>query len=86
LFNSSEIIFKKDAEKKKSFIKNLNNLNPFSNKKNNNENNDTLFIHIHGGAYIAGSTFDQENYLREWCKKFGIPFLGIDYGLSPAHK
>ena len=83
LFNSSEIKFKKDFEKNKSFLKNIH---PFSNKKNNNENNDTLFIHIHGGAYIAGSTFDQENYLREWSKKLGLPFLGIDYGLSPAHK
>ena len=83
LFNSSEIIFKKNFEKNKSFLKNIN---PFSNKKNNNENNDTLFIHIHGGAYIAGSTFDQENYLREWSKKLELPFLGIDYGLSPTHK
>ena len=83
MFNASEILFKKDLEKKKSL---LSSLKPFSNKKLNRENFDTLFIHIHGGAYIAGSTFDQENYLREWSKKLGIPFLGIDYGLSPMHK
>lgn len=83
LFYNSEIIFKKDLDKKKPLYKSLN---PFSNKKNNLENNDTLLIHIHGGAYIAGSTFTQENYLREWSKKLGIPFLGIDYGLSPEHK
>ena len=60
-------------------------MNLFS-KKKSPTNNDTLLIHIHGGAYIQGSTFGQEQYLREWCKHMGIPFLGIDYGLSPAHK
>ena len=49
-------------------------------------NSDTLLIHIHGGAYIQGSTFGQESYLRDWCNTMGIPFLGIDYGLSPEHK
>lgn len=83
LFNYSEILFKKDADKKKSLIKSLN---VFSNKNNQVTNSDTLFIHIHGGAYIASSTFQQEDYLREWCKKLEMPFLGIDYGLSPAHK
>ena len=83
LFNYSEILFKKDADKKKSLIKSLN---VFSNKNNQVANSDTLFIHIHGGAYIASSTFQQEDYLREWCKKLEMPFLGIDYGLSPEHK
>ena len=84
LFHSSEIIFtkyQKEKEKRKSFIKNLN----IFSKNNIISKNDTLLIHIHGGAYIQGSTFGQENYLREWCKNMGIPFLGIDYGLSPAH-
>ena len=82
LFHSSEITFKKDKEKGNNFIKNLN---PFS-KSKSTSNSDTLLIHVHGGAYIQGSTFGQEQYLREWCKSMGIPFLGIDYGLSPAHK
>ena len=83
LFNYSEIVFKKDVDKKKSLIKSLN---VFSNKNNQVTNMDTLFIHIHGGAYVASSTFQQEDYLREWCKKLEMPFLGIDYGLSPQHK
>ena len=84
LFHSSEIIFKKekDKEKNKNFIENLN----IFSKKKLSSNIDTLLIHIHGGAYIQGSTFGQEQYLREWCKHMGIPFLGIDYGLSPAHQ
>ena len=82
LFHSSEIIFKNDKEKSKNFLKNIN----LFSKKKSPTNNDTLLIHIHGGAYIQGSTFGQEQYLREWCKHMGIPFLGIDYGLSPAHK
>ena len=84
LFNYSEIIFKKDMDKKKSILKNIKN--PFSNKKNEVINHDTLFIHIHGGAYVGGSTFQQENYLREWSKKLQMPFIGIDYGLSPMHQ
>ena len=60
--------------------------NPFSNKKDELANSDTLFIHIHGGAYVGGSTFQQENYLREWAKKLEMPFFGIDYGLSPMHQ
>ena len=84
LFNYSEFVFKKDIDKKKSLLKNIKN--PFSNKKNEVSHNDTLFIHIHGGAYVGGSTFQQENYLREWCKKLQMPFIGIDYGLSPMHQ
>ena len=80
LFYDSEIIFKKNMEEKKSLLKSLN---PFS--KTKIFNNDTLLIHIHGGAYISGSTFTQEDYLREWSKKMDIPFLGINYGLSPEH-
>ena len=83
LFHSSEIIFKKYQKDKesKTFMKSLNIFT--KNKVISNHN--TLLIHIHGGAYIQGSTFGQENYLREWSKNMGIPFLGIDYGLSPAH-
>ena len=84
LFNYSEIIFKKDIDKKKSILKSIKN--PFSNKKDELANSDTLFIHIHGGAYVGGSTFQQENYLREWAKKLEMPFIGIDYGLSPMHQ
>ena len=87
LFHNSEIIFKKYKEqeenKSKKFIKNINLFS--KNKNKSNDINDTLFIHIHGGAYVGGSTFGHENYLREWSKAMGIPFLGIDYGLSPQH-
>ena len=86
LFHSSEIIFKKYKEQKSKNNNIIKNLNIFSKNKSDSNNNDTLLIHIHGGAYIQGSTFGQESYLRDWCKTMGIPFLGIDYGLSPAHK
>jgi hormone-sensitive lipase len=84
LFYDTEIIFKKDMEKKEKRRLSLKSLNPFS--KNKIFQNDTLLIHIHGGAYVAGSTFGQESFLREWSKKLDIPFLGINYGLSPKHK
>jgi len=85
LFHSSEIIFKKYKEEKsknKNVIKNFLS----KNKVITNSGTDTLLIHVHGGAYIQGSTFGQESYLRDWCKHMGIPFLGIDYGLSPTHQ
>ena len=84
LFHSSEIIFKKYKERKEKSNSLIKNFNIFS-KNKAIINSDTLFIHIHGGAYILGSTFSQENYLRDWCKYLGIPFLGIDYGLAPSH-
>ena len=86
LFHSSEIIFKKYKEQKPKNNNLIKNLKIFSKNKPESNNSDTLLIHIHGGAYIQGSTFGQESYLRDWCNAMGIPFLGIDYGLSPAHK
>ena len=89
LFHSSEIIFKKYKEQKPKNNNLIKNLKIFSKKKYDSSdlnNSDTLLIHIHGGAYIQGSTFGQESYLRDWCNTMGIPFLGIDYGLSPEHK
>ena len=79
IFFKNEILnFQKEKPNFFSFNKpNKNNIN----KEINNTN--TIFIHIHGGAFIGSSTFNQENYLREWCKKFNIPLFGIDYGLSP---
>ena len=83
LFHSFEIVFKKyQKEKRNDFSKNFN----LFSKNKPSKITDTLLIHVHGGAYIQGSTFGQEQYLREWCKNMGIPFLGIDYGLSPAHQ
>ena len=89
LFHSSEIIFKKYKEQKPKNNNLIKNLKIFSKKKYDSSdlnNSDSLLIHIYGGAYIQGSTFGQESYLRDWCNTMGIPFLGIDYGLSPEHK
>ncbi len=82
IYFKNEILLFKEKPKFFSFNNNKKNITNI-NKEINNIN--TIFIHIHGGAFIGSSTFNQENYLREWCKKFNIPLFGIDYGLSPKN-
>ena len=46
----------------------------------------TILISIHGGGFIASSTFLHERYLRKWLKEIDIPIFGINYCLAPEHK
>ncbi|XP_022912727.2 hormone-sensitive lipase [Onthophagus taurus] len=42
-----------------------------------------LFVHCHGGGFVAQSSRSHECYLRQWAKDIDIPILSIDYSLAP---
>ena len=48
-----------------------------------NKTRDAIVIHIHGGGFVAMSSSSHENYLRKWCNQLEVPFISIDYRLSP---
>ena len=58
----------------------------FQSKPEENKTKNTILIHLHGGGFIATSTFNHEKYLRKWSNELKIPIIGIDYGLSPQNK
>ena len=80
LFHSSKISFKneKKNQKKNFFFK------PTTPEKNKTKN--SIIIHIHGGVFIATTTFFHEKYLRNWVNTLNIPIIGINYSLSPEYK
>jgi hormone-sensitive lipase len=59
-------------------------LNPI--EKGSKAQFDELIIHIHGGGWVSGSSFSNQNLTREWAKKLGKPVFGLDYRLAPEHK
>ena len=81
LFHSSKITFESERQNPK---KSLFNFFQQSNQKNETKN--TILIHIHGGGFIATTTFFHEKYLRTWSNTLKIPIIGINYGLSPQYK
>ena len=46
---------------------------------------DAIMIHIHGGGFIATSSFSHQSYTRKWAKELGIPIFSIDYRLAPEY-
>ena len=82
LLNSYPLKFAKGKENKNlvgtSFIK-------FFNNKKETSSPNTLMIYIHGGGFLNTGFFFHENYLRDICKKIGIPILGINYTGAPEH-
>ena len=82
LLNSYPLKFAKGKENKNlvgtSFIKFFNNKKEFSTPN-------TLMIYIHGGGFLNTGFFFHENYLRDICKRIGIPILGINYTGAPEH-
>lgn len=46
-------------------------------------NYDTIIIHIHGGGFVALSSFSMQNHTRIWANALNIPVFSIDYRLSP---
>ena len=44
-----------------------------------------LIIQVHGGAFVAFSSFDHQDYTRDWATELNTPIFSIDYGLSPEH-
>jgi hypothetical protein len=50
-----------------------------------NDNDGTVMLHIHGGGFIAMSSFGHEGYLRVWAQQMQIPIISIDYRKAPDY-
>ena len=51
-----------------------------------NTNNETaIVIHIHGGGFLALSSFTHKSYLARWVKNTELVFFAIDYRLAPKN-
>lgn len=81
LLHSSYITFPEEKNTLKYSI-----MNSFFEYNKPNETKDALMIFIHGGGFVGMSTQFHESFLREWVNELKIPFIGINYGLSPMHK
>jgi hormone-sensitive lipase len=81
LLHSSYITFPEEKKTLKYSI-----MNSFFEYNKPNETKDALMIFIHGGGFVGMSTQFHESFLREWVNELKIPFIGINYGLSPMHK
>ena len=46
-------------------------------------NFETIMVHIHGGGFVALSSFSMQSYTRKWAIALNIPIFSIDYRLSP---
>eukprot|EP00818_Percolomonas_sp_WS_P000734 CAMPEP_0117451128 /NCGR_PEP_ID=MMETSP0759-20121206/8841_1 /TAXON_ID=63605 /ORGANISM="Percolomonas cosmopolitus, Strain WS" /LENGTH=935 /DNA_ID=CAMNT_0005243705 /DNA_START=40 /DNA_END=2847 /DNA_ORIENTATION=- len=45
-----------------------------------------ILIQIHGGGFLAMSTFAHENYLRELCRETNLPVFSIEYTTAPDER
>ena len=81
ILHSSYITFPEEKKTLKYSI-----MNSFFEYNKPNETKDALMIFIHGGGFVGMSTQFHESFLREWVNALNIPFIGINYGLSPMHK
>ena len=51
-----------------------------------NVNDETaVVIHIHGGGFVALSSFTHKSYLARWVKNTKLIFFAIDYRLAPKN-
>eukprot|EP01080_Neovahlkampfia_damariscottae_P009360 gene9360-1571_t len=50
------------------------------------EKKGSVIFHIHGGGFVAMSTFGHESYLRRWSSHTGLPIISIDYRKAPEFK
>ena len=51
----------------------------------NSKKIDKIIIHVHGGAFIAMSSFSHQSYTRIWADSLKVPVFSIDYRLAPDH-
>ncbi|KCV72410.1 hypothetical protein H696_01806 [Fonticula alba] len=42
-----------------------------------------LIFHVHGGGFVAMTSFSHGNYMRQWALDTGLPILSVDYRLAP---
>ena len=53
--------------------------------KNPIQRYEKLIIHVHGGGYIALSSFSHQTYTRRWASVLDAVIFSIDYSLAPEH-
>ena len=51
-----------------------------------NEDDEAIVIHVHGGGFISMSSSASRVYISRWIKKLKIVHFSIDYRLSPKNK
>ena len=44
-----------------------------------------IILHIHGGGFLAMSSFSHQSYTREWVNSLDIPLFSVDYRLAPEY-
>ncbi|CAG9335245.1 unnamed protein product [Blepharisma stoltei] len=44
-----------------------------------------LILHVHGGGFVAMSSYSHQNYTRIWANELKIPLFSVDYRLAPQH-
>jgi acetyl esterase len=49
------------------------------------ENNDTLWIYVHGGGWCRGSVDIYDTHMRELANGLGINILSVEYRLAPEN-
>ena len=47
-------------------------------------NFERVVVHVHGGGFVAQTSFTHQAYLNPWVNEFNVPFFSIDYRLAPA--
>lgn len=48
---------------------------------------DTIIIHVHGGAFVATSSYSHQVYTRLWANQLpSAAIFSIDYRLAPDHR
>lgn len=58
-------------------------ISPFKVSKENVRKSSIIF-HIHGGGFIAHTSYCHQCYLNEIAQSTGMPILSVDYSLAPA--
>ncbi|MFW9848316.1 MAG: alpha/beta hydrolase [Candidatus Thorarchaeota archaeon] len=46
---------------------------------------DSVIFYIHGGGYVSGNLAISRYFIAQFIQRTKIPFLIVDYGLSPEH-
>jgi acetyl esterase/lipase len=55
----------------------------FMSHSNITKESDGLIFHLHGGGFLAMSSFSHETYLRSWAIETGLSIISVDYTNTP---
>jgi hypothetical protein len=54
-------------------------------RENSSPSNETVILHMHGGAFVACNPHHHANYLKVWSRSLSIPVICPDYAEAPEH-